>query len=133
MVAVFPMPRFYHRPSGRIGSARGLGRLQGFSRAGFIGAAAGARGIPPNRAQPDSGQMLSGDTQATRPFRCRLSEMRKLLLMVPLAGCEAAQGDRCAKSQDCGSGLVCFHTCVLPEDLAGAASRASDCCKELRH
>ena len=68
-----------------------------------------------------------------------------MLLLIPFAGCKAGQGDRCAKSEDCGSGLVCFapteaqgsfikarsyadlepyldsYTCVTPEDLAEAA------------
>lgn len=68
-----------------------------------------------------------------------------ILILIPFAGCKAGQGDRCAKSEDCGSGLVCFapteaqgsftkarsyadlepyldsYTCVTPEDLAEAA------------
>ena len=68
-----------------------------------------------------------------------------MLLLIPFAGCIAGQGDRCAKSEDCGSGLVCFapteaqgsiidalsyanlepyldaYTCVTPEGLADAA------------
>ncbi len=73
-----------------------------------------------------------------------------LLLLIPLAGCKAGQGDRCAKSEDCGTGLVCFapteaqgsfikarsyadlepyldaYTCVTPEDLAEAAQAFAD-------
>ena len=73
-----------------------------------------------------------------------------LLLLIPFAGCKAGQGDLCAKSEDCGSGLVCFapteargsfikarsyadleryldtYTCVTPEDLAEAAQAHLD-------
>ena len=70
-----------------------------------------------------------------------------LLLLIPFAGCEAGQGDRCAKSEDCGTGLVCFapteaqgsfrsyadlepyldrYICVTPEDLAEAAQAQLD-------
>ncbi len=73
-----------------------------------------------------------------------------ILLLIPFAGCKAGQGDRCAKSEDCGSGLVCFapteaegsfikarsyadlkpylhdYTCVTPEDLAEAAQAHLD-------
>ena len=75
-----------------------------------------------------------------------------LLLLIP--ACKPGRGDRCAKNEDCGSGLVCFapteaqesffkalsyadlapyladYTCVSPEDLGEASCRASENCAE---
>ena len=44
-----------------------------------------------------------------------------LLILIPFAGCKAGQGDRCAKSEDCGSGLVCFTRGGEANDAAAEA------------
>ena len=57
--------------------------------------------------------------------RGRVPGMKRLLLLmlllIPFAGCKAGQGDRCAKSEDCGSGLVCFTRGGEANDAAAEA------------
>lgn len=55
--------------------------------------------------------------------------MKRLLLMllvlIPFAGCEAGQGDRSAKSEDSGSGLVCFGLVPSADCKAGLGDRCA--------